>query len=63
LGSISETNYTFSLIDINGRKVMEHSFRDAKLIESVSVLDIAKGIYLSVLETSDKRITKKVIIE
>jgi hypothetical protein len=63
IGSLAENNYTFSLVDMNGKTVFEKQFADAKLIESVPISDISKGIYLGVLEASDKRITKKIVIE
>ena len=63
LGSLPESDYTFSLIDINGKEVVNVPIKNAKLIESISVATLAKGIYLGVLQTSNKRITKKVVIE
>ena len=63
LGSLPESNYTFSLIDINGKEVVNVPIENAKLIESISVATLAKGIYLGVLQTSNKRVTKKVVIE
>jgi hypothetical protein len=63
LGSITETNYTLSLIDINGKEVLNNTVQNPKLIESISVANLSKGIYLGVLNVGDKRITKKVIID
>ena len=62
LGSITETNYTFSLIDINGKEVLNKTVQNPKLIESIPVANLSKGIYLGVLNVGDKRITKKVVI-
>lgn len=63
LGNLSETNYNFSLIDINGKTVLKKEFVNASLIESIAINGLAKGVYLGVLETGDKRITKKIVIE
>ena len=63
LGSLPESDYTFSLIDINGKEIMNVPIKNAKLIESISVATLAKGIYLGVLQTLNKRVTKKVVIE
>jgi hypothetical protein len=63
LGSITETNYTLSLIDINGKEVLSKTVQNPKLIESIPVANLSKGIYLVVLNVGDKRITKKVVIE
>jgi aminopeptidase YwaD len=62
LGSITETNYTLSLIDINGKEVLNKTVQNPKLIESIPVANLSKGIYLGVLNVGDKRITKKVVI-
>lgn len=64
LGSFPETNYSFSIIDLNGKIVINKHVENAKLIESISVSNLSKGIYLGVLESGgDKRITKKIVIE
>lgn len=63
LGNLSETNYQFSLIDINGKTVLKKELVNASLIESIAINGLAKGVYLGVLETGDKRITKKIVIE
>lgn len=63
LGSISATSYTFSLIDINGKTVLMVPIENAKLIESISISSLAKGLYLGVLEAGEQRITKKVVVE
>jgi hypothetical protein len=63
LGSLPETNYTFSLIDINGKTVLNVSVTNAKLIESIPVSNLAKGLYLGVLQAGEKRITKKVVVK
>lgn len=63
LGSLTENDYTFLIIDIDGKEVLNIPITNAKLIESIPVSSLAKGIYLCVLQTSSKRITKKLVIE
>jgi len=63
LGSFTETNYTFSLIDINGKTVLNIPISNAKLIESIPVSSLAKGLYLGIMQAGEKRITKKIVIE
>ncbi len=63
LGSLHENNYTFSLIDIQGKTVFSKTVEEAKLLEEINVSEFSTGIYLGVLETSSQRITKKIVIE
>lgn len=63
MGSLNESIYTFSLIDLNGKKVLEQTIENPQLIETVSLDGLAKGMYLAVFETSKERLTKKIIIE
>jgi hypothetical protein len=63
MGSLNESSYTFSLIDLNGKKVLEQTIENPQLIETVSLDGLAKGMYLAVFETSKERLTKKIIIE
>ncbi|HNP32998.1 MAG TPA: M28 family peptidase [Flavobacterium sp.] len=63
LGSLSETNYSFSLIDLQGKTVVNKQVENASLIESISLQGLSKGMYLAVLQTATKRITKKIIVE
>lgn len=63
LGNLPETNYKFSIVDINGKTVLQKEFTNATLIESIEINQFPKGIYLGVLQTNDKRITKKIVIE
>lgn len=62
-GTLIEEDYTFSLVDIQGKTVLTKKFIAAKLIEEVNVSDLSSGIYLGVMETSTQRITKKIVIE
>jgi hypothetical protein len=62
-GSLTDSNYTFSIIDLQGKVVLEQQIDNANLIESISIQSLPKGMYLAVLQTSTKRINKKIIIE
>ncbi len=63
LGSLTESDYSFSLVDIQGKEVLNKQIKNASLIETVSLQGIAKGMYLAVVQTNNKRVTKKIIIE
>ncbi|GEP51236.1 hypothetical protein FNO01nite_19080 [Flavobacterium noncentrifugens] len=62
-GILKSVNYTFKLVDMNGKIALQKSFANSKLIENVFVSDLPKGIYLAVIKTSDKEVTKKIIID
>ena len=61
-GILTDTSYTFSIIDIQGKTVLEKNFENSNLLEQVSVSTLQKGVYLAVLKTDKKNITKKIII-
>jgi len=63
MGSLNEANYTFSLIDLNGKKVLEQTIENPQLIETVSLDGLDKGMYLAVFETSKERLTKKILVQ
>lgn len=63
MGSLSDTKYIFSIVNLEGKVVMNKQMENASLIEQVSVTALPKGIYLAVLETATKRITRKIVIE
>lgn len=62
VGSLPNNNYTFSLVDIFGKTVLNTSINNAKLVEQIPVSSLAKGMYLAVLQTSDKQIIKKIVV-
>ena len=62
-GNLTSDKTTFTLVDINGKKVIENQFDLQNQLERISVASIPNGIYLAVIETNDKRITKKVVID
>ena len=63
MGTLLETSYQFSIMDVNGKVLMKKAITNASLVETIEVGQLAKGIYLGVLEAGDKRITKKIAIE
>lgn len=63
LGNIADTKYTFTLVDMQGKEVLKKQVDNAQLIESIPLEGLPKGMYLAVLQTSDKKVTKKIIVE
>ncbi|WP_264521314.1 M28 family peptidase [Flavobacterium sp. N1994] len=63
MGTITEANYSFSMVDVQGKVVFQREIQNAHLIESIPLEGMSKGIYLAVLQTKTKRITKKIIVE
>lgn len=63
LGILKDTKYAFSLLDMQGKVVLQKPIENATLIESISLAGVLKGMYLAVLQTDTKRITKKIIVE
>jgi hypothetical protein len=63
LGTITDANYTFSLIDMQGKEVLNKQIENAHFTETLSLEGLSKGMYLAVLQTASKRITKKIVVE
>ena len=63
LGIITETKYDFSMIDMQGKEVFKKQIENAHLIESIPLEGLSKGMYLAILQTATKKITKKIIVE
>jgi aminopeptidase YwaD len=63
LGSLTASNYYFSLVDLQGKEVLIKQIKNASLIETISLQGIAKGMYLAVVQTNNNRYTKKIIID
>ena len=57
-----DRNYTFKLIDLLGKTILNKSFEMANQNESISISEIPKGIYLAVIESGKNKYTKKIII-
>ena len=63
LGSLEASEYNFSLIDMQGKVVLNKQFQNAQLLETVSLIGLAKGMYLAVFEANKVRIAKKIVVE
>jgi aminopeptidase YwaD len=63
MGTLTEKNYTFKLIDLQGKTVYTKTIQKAKQIEPIAINNFSKGMYLAVLEAGNKRISKKIVIE
>jgi len=63
MGSLIDSKYSFSLLDIQGKEVLSKQVENASLIETISLQGVPKGMYLSVVQTDNKRFTKKIIIK
>ena len=63
LGSLQDTAYKFLLVDLQGKVVLSKTVENASLIEKVSLNSLPRGMYLAVLQTPTKRITKKIFVE
>jgi len=62
MGTLTEAAYEFSLVDINGKIVLEKTVNNPNQIEHVNISKLASGIYCSILKTGGKKITKKIVI-
>jgi len=63
LGTLPQSNYTFSLLDINGKTVFTQFVENAPLVKGFSVGHLQLGMYLGIVESEGKRITKKIVLE
>jgi aminopeptidase YwaD len=63
LGNLSEKECQFSLIDINGRIVLEKNLINTSNMNNINISGYNKGMYLALLEAGDKKISKKIVIE
>jgi aminopeptidase YwaD len=62
-GILTDSNYTFSLVDIYGKTVLTQNITSASLLENINVSQLSSGVYLGIIETQTNRITKKIVIE
>ena len=63
LGTLPDTNYTFSLIDLQGKVVFKKNFENAKQLETIPLNGFSKGMYVAVLKSESHEIKKKIMIE
>ena len=62
-GTLTDSNYTFSIIDINGKKVLERKINNPSLLEKIDISQFQSGVYLVALETNSKVIRRKIVIQ
>ena len=62
-GTLTAADYSIKLIDLQGKVVFLETFQKAKQIEQITLSNFEKGIYLVVLETNGKRISKKIVVD
>ncbi len=62
-GKLTETDYSVTLVDIHGNRVLSQQFTHAELLETIAVSKLNRGVYMAVLEAGTHRITKKIVIE
>ncbi len=63
MGNLQVDNYNLVVTDINGKNVINKSVANPKLIETVNVEGLSKGMYLVTMTSGDKKISKKIVIE
>jgi aminopeptidase YwaD len=63
LGILTEKEYQFQLIDIQGKKVLEKLITNPNQLEKIDISNYTKGIYLANLNAGDKKISKKIVID
>lgn len=63
MGNLQVDNYDLVVTDINGKNVISKSITSPKLVETVNVEGLSKGIYLVTLKSGDKKVSKKIVIE
>ena len=63
MGILKEKNYTLSIVNLQGKVVLQQTMVNAKLVETVAISQLPKGIYIASIKTSDKEITRKIIID
>lgn len=63
MGVLNTSKYQVSIVDVNGKVVLEKEISNPKLIESIPVSNLAKGMYLIKLSADEKQVSKKIVIE
>lgn len=58
-----DRNYTFNLVDLQGKIVFSKTFEQAKQTESFALTDFSKGMYLAVIVSGNKKYSKKIVID
>lgn len=62
-GTLTDSNYNFSIVDINGKRVLERNVSNSNLVEKIDISQLQSGVYLVALETNSKVIRRKIVIQ
>ena len=62
-GTLTDSNYNFSIVDINGKRVLDRKITSSSLLEKVDISSLQSGVYLVALETNSKVIRRKLIVQ
>jgi hypothetical protein len=63
LGTFPKNEYQFSLIDSTGKVVLSQVVTDAPLVKGFAVGQLARGMYMAVMESDSTRVTRKIVLE
>ncbi|RXR19193.1 M20/M25/M40 family metallo-hydrolase [Flavobacterium amnicola] len=63
IGVLKTTEYKVSVVDSNGKVVLVKEVKNPKLIETLQISSLSKGMYLVQLQSEDKQIFKKILID
>ncbi|TBX67499.1 M28 family peptidase [Flavobacterium silvisoli] len=63
MGTLTDNALSFRLVDLQGKEVLRKQIDNAHSIETISLQGLSGGVYLAVLQTKTKRVTKKIILE
>ncbi len=62
LGSLTPSQCSVSLVNLDGKVVLKKDIVFNQLVSTIALEGISKGLYLAVLQTENKRITQKIIV-
>ncbi|GAA4756649.1 MULTISPECIES: M20/M25/M40 family metallo-hydrolase [Flavobacterium] len=63
MGNLQVDKYNLVVTDVNGKNVISKNISNPKLIETVGLEGLLKGMYLVTLSSGEKKISKKIVIE
>lgn len=63
MGNLQVNKYDLLVTDINGKNIITKSISNPKLIETIDIEGLSKGMYLVIMTSGDKKISKKIVIE
>ncbi len=63
IGALKTLQYKVTIVDTTGKIVLEQEFKNPKLIENIQIATLTSGMYLVNLQSEDKKISRKIVIE